>query len=273
MTYRPETDFSFIPPATAATFATLSTGQSPENVATVAGVATNEREKYRSARQSVASVAIVAGAVREKKAPPSPLSILRKAGLVPVLAGDSFEVLGLENLPEDRREKCRQYCREHEPEILSELKTEEWYWKVFHLSWLKDAGLALSLNESRQVAWEILPAFQKIWDLGPEQRIADTAWECWRYACKHHREILAALEPCKGWKPSQPSGGCTTLEEFNNELEKERRRGVMTFCPFHDMWLLRKDCPGWCGRWNEPLTNAEREYWAALSPFTRPRAA
>ncbi|MCR5219913.1 MAG: hypothetical protein K6E31_02820, partial [bacterium] len=190
-----------------------------------------------------------------------------------MLAGDSFEVLGLENLPEDRREKCRQYCREHEPEILSELKTEEWYWKVFHLSWLEDAGLALSLNEFRQVEWKILPAFQKIWDLGPEQRIADTAWECWRYACKHHREILAALEPCKGWKPSQPSGGCTTLEEFNNELEKERRRGVMTFCPFHDMWLLRKDCPGWCGRWNEPLTNAEREYWAALSPFTRPRAA
>ncbi len=203
----------------------------------------------------------------------SPLSILCRAGLVPVLAGDSFEVLGLGNLADDRREKCRQYCREHEREIVSELKTEEWYWKVFHLAWLRNAGLDLSLDESGQVAWKILTNFQKIWDLEPEKRIVNTAWECWRYACQHRHEILAALQPCKGWEPSQPSGGCATLEEFRQELEKERRRGVMTFCPFHDMWLLRKNCLRWCGKWAEPLTAGEQRYWAALWPEKKPSAA
>jgi len=197
----------------------------------------------------------------------SPLSIIRRAGLVPVLAGDSFEVLGLENLPDDRRERCRQYCREHEREILQELRDEAWFRGGFHLSWLRDAGLELSWDGVGQVEWEILPEFRRIW------RIVDHAFICWRYACEHRREIMAALQPCRGWKPDKPSGGCTTLEEFNKELEKERRRGVVMFCPFHDMWLLRKDCPRWCVRWNEPLTDAEREYWGALWKDGRPDAA
>ncbi|MCR5219621.1 MAG: hypothetical protein K6E31_01320 [bacterium] len=209
------------------------------------------------------------------------MSILRRAGLVPVLAGDSFEALGLENLPDDRRERCRQYWREHEREILQELRDEAWFRGGFHLSWFRDVGLELALDDSGMVVWTVVKGWEKFWDVKPgalptrsaKVLPADCEWQCWLYACKHRREILAALQPCKDWKPSQPSGGCATLEEFINELEKERRRGVVTFCPFHDMWLLRKDCPGWCGRWNEPLTNAEREYWAALSPFTRPRAA
>ncbi|MCR5219876.1 MAG: hypothetical protein K6E31_02635, partial [bacterium] len=186
---------------------------------------------------------------------------------------DAFEVLGLCNLPPDRRAKCIQYYTAHEKEIHSELKQEERYWKVFHLSWLRDAGLELSWDGVGQVEWEILPEFRRIWNLGPDERLVDHAFTCWRYACKHRRKIMAALQPCRGWKPDKPSGGCTTLEEFNNELEKERRRGVLRYCPFHGMWLLRTDCPRWCGRWNEPLTDGEREYWGALWKDGRPDAA
>lgn len=212
------------------------------------------------------------GIIYPKNKKPSSLSILRKAGLVPVLAGDSFEVLGLENLPEDRREKCRQYCRVHEREILQELRNEAWFQGGFHLAWFRDVGLDLSQNDAGQVVWAVRQGWEKFWDVRPgalptraaKVLPADCEWQCWLYACKHRREIMAVLEPCKGWKPSQPSEGCTTLEEFNNELEKERRRGVVTFCPFLDMWICRKDCPKWCGRWNEPLTSEERKYWAAL---------
>lgn len=182
----------------------------------------------------------------------SALAALRKAKLAVVLAGGSFRVMGLENLPEDRRERCRRYCQEHEREILSELKHEEWYWKVFHLSWLRDAGLELSLDESGQVAWTIREDFQKVWDLEPEKRIVDAAWECWRYACQHRHEILAALQPCKGWEPTGPCGGCATLEEFQQRRKDWAVDGIV-YCPppFRGGWMYRKDCHYICGSWDK----------------------
>ncbi len=139
---------------------------------------------------------------------PSPLSFLRRAGLVPFLAGASFEVMGLEKLEEIRREKCRQYCREHEREILQELRARErkrHYWKNFHLVWFRAAGLDLSLDKSGQVVWTVMPGFEKLWAFSPGQlpravsgALVDIEWRCWRHRCRYRREILAALEPCKG---------------------------------------------------------------------------
>ncbi len=213
------------------------------------------------------------GTIHPENKKPSPLSILRKAGLVPALAGDSFEVLGLENLPDDRRERCRQYCREHEREILQELRDEAWFRGGFHLSWLRDAGLELSWDGVGQVEWEILPEFRRIWNLGPDERLVDHAFTCWRYVCKHRREILAALKPCKGWIPTRPIKEGESLEELIQTLELERQRGEITVCPFLQMWIAVKDCPKWCGTWNEPLTDGEREYWGALWPEKKPSAA
>ena len=178
------------------------------------------------------------------------LAALRKAKLVVVLAGDSFRVLGLENLPEDRRERCRWYCHQHEREILKALRAEESAWKVLPLAWLRNAGLELALDESGQVAWTIREGFQKIWDLGPEKRIVNTAWECWRYACLHRREILAALKPCKGWEPPGPCGGCATLEEFRQRQKEWGAEGIV-YCPFREEWMYRKDCHYVCGSWDK----------------------
>ncbi|MBO4793199.1 MAG: hypothetical protein J5556_01365 [Deltaproteobacteria bacterium] len=178
------------------------------------------------------------------------MAALRKAKLVVVLAGDSFRVLGLENLPEDRRERCRWYCHQHEREILKALRAEESAWKVLPLAWLRNAGLELALDESGQVAWTIREGFQKIWDLGPEKRIVNTAWECWRYACLHRREILAALKPCKGWEPPGPCGGCATLEEFRQRQKEWGAEGIV-YCPFREEWMYRKDCHYVCGSWDK----------------------
>ncbi|MBR5347248.1 MAG: hypothetical protein IK129_06395 [Deltaproteobacteria bacterium] len=175
--------------------------------------------------------------------------------------------MGLEKLEEIRREKCRQYCQEHEREILQELRARErerHYWKNFHLAWFRAAGLDLSLDKSGQVVWAVRPGFEKLWAFSPGQlpravsgALVDIEWRCWRHGCRYRREILAALQPCKSWKSPQPSGGCLTLEEFLDELEKKRRRGLVAFCPFLDMWICGKDCPKWCGRWNERLTEGE----------------
>ena len=119
---------------------------------------------------------------------------------------------------------------------------------TFHLSWLKDAGLELSWNGIGQVTWTIREGFQKIWDLGPGERLVNHAWECWLYAKAHRREILAALKPCKGWIPTRPIKEGESLEE----LELECQRGEITVCPFLEMWIAVKDCPKWCGRTGKP---------------------
>ena len=202
----------------------------------------------------------------------TPLVWLRRAGLLVVLVGDSFRLIGLASLPPERRENCKRYSKTHKREILAELREEDSAWRV--LWWFHGTGLDLSLNEAGQVVWSVRQGFERLWEVrpgvlptrSPRALPADCEWQCWRFACQHHREILAELQPCKGWKPTGPGGGCATLEEFKRELEKEAKRGVLRYCPFHEMWICRKDCPKWCGRWNEPLTDGERAYWAALWP-------
>lgn len=137
---------------------------------------------------------------------------------------------------------------------------------AFHLSWLYDAGVILSLDEAGQVAWTIREGFQKIWDLGPGERLVNHAWQCWQYAKAHRREILAALKPCAGWIPTRPIREGESLEELIQALELERQRGEITVCPFLQMWIAVKDCPRWCGRWADPLTEEEKKFWAVLWP-------
>lgn len=210
-----------------------------------------------------------------------PLTWLRDAGLVVVLAGDSFAVLGLSSLQADRRKRCIRYCKEHKAEILEALRAEERAWKVLPLAWFRDLGLELSLDESGQVVWAVKPGWEKFWNVKPGALPTraqgtlpdDCEWQCWQYACRHRRELLAALQPCKGWKPTKPIKEGESLEELVAALEEERKRGLATICPFLEMWIFLKDCPRWCGRWNEPLTEREKQYWAALWKDEKPKAA
>lgn len=192
-----------------------------------------------------------------------PLACLRKAGLMVVLAGDSFRVIGLASLPPERREKCIQYFRQPKQEIRTALIKEQ-AMRDLPAAALRGAGFELTANRRGELIMTLRRGCRM--DAGKRRQ-----WE--QYARGHQREVLASAKPCKGWKPTGPGGGCATLEEFLQELEKERRRGVITFCPFHGMWLCLKDCPKWCGRWNEPLSDKEREYWAALWPEKKPSAA
>lgn len=144
---------------------------------------------------------------------------------------------------------------------------------AFYLSWLYDAGVILSLDEAGQVTWTVREGFQKIWDLGPGERLVNHAWECWRYVCKHRREILAALKPCKGWIPTRPIKEGETMEELIQALELEHQRGEITVCPFLQMWIAVTDCPRWCGRWADPLTEEEKKFWAVLWPDGKQNAA